>query len=788
MPALYMKMWRDLWYFRAQAFAIAMVVAGGVATLVMSLATLDALNSMRSGFYHQQNFADLFVRVSRAPERLIQRISQIEGVSRAESRVVAPVKLEVEDFREPITGLLLSAEANAGDWQLNRLVLMAGRMPSANGHHEVVITEAFADARGLGPGDSIKAIINGRLQSLMITGVVLSPEYVYQIRPGSFFPDFGRFAVLWMNRRQLEAAYDMDGAFNELSIKLNSGVHPQRVKDELDRMLSPYGGLGAYGRDEQISDRYLSEEIRSLKVMGAIFPAVFLAVAVFLLNVSLSRMMNTQREQIALLKAFGYGNRVIVLHFMGLVMAIIVLGSMMGFAGGHFLGFQLTRLYMDFYRFPELLYRFDLSYLLLGSGLSALVAVLGTIKAVDRAVKIPPAEAMRPESPPLYKPSFMERMGLHKHLEVLPRIVVRNMERKGLKTLVAIAGVALAVAIMMVGNFQGDALDHMIDVQFVKARKYDLRVDFVEQEGPDARFELLHLPGVREVEAYRDVPVELVNGVYRERIALTGLDPDSRLIHVLDKDLQKVEIPPKGLLMSRYLARQMQLGEGDVVQVKVLDGRRQTLSLPLVRIVDEFLGVASYMQLDSLNKALLDGDRISGVYLAVDGGEKDRVNELLRDRPQVAGVIGRKDAIDNFYKSMAEVMLTFTFFNALMANIIAFGVIYNAARISLSERGRELASMRVLGFRQSEVARVLLGELLLITLLAIPPGFAIGYGLCAWITANMQNDLYRIPLVLQADTYANAAVGVFIATLLSAWLVSRKLAHLDLVAVLKTRE
>ncbi len=787
MSPLQRKLWRDLWTMRSQALAIALVMASGVATFVLFLSTYASLMETRERYYREQAFAEVFVSLKRAPQSLAARIGELPGVARVQTRVVAPVTLDIKGFSDPVRGRIVSLDEHDASG-LNRLYLREGRLPDPARGDETAISEIFALAHGFRPGDRLTAIINGRREELRIVGVVLSPEYIYEIGPGAFFPDHQRFGVLWMARKPLANAYDMDGAFNDVALTLRPGSPPRDVLERLDSLLRPHGGWGAYDRHDQLSHRLLSEELRQMQTSATVFPVIFLSVAAFLLNVVISRTVSTEREIIATLRAFGYDRLAIIRHYGALVLLIAVSGALIGLGLGAWLGHNLAKVYASFYRFPHL--DFILPAWVMATALLVALgsALAGTLHAVGRAAAQTPAQGMRPEAPPLYRQSLLEKLGLGRLLAQPSRMILRHMGRRPVKSTLTLTGLAFATAIMMVGHFQESAILFMIDTQFVRSERGDMTVQFAEAQSSRALHEMASLPGVLHVEGFRSVAVRLRHGAREYRTLIQGIEPDGELRQVLDTRLQAQELPPQGLVLTDHLARVLGVVPGDVLTVEVLEGARPVREVPLVALNAQYLGVSAYMERSALNQLLKEGDRLSGAWLSVDPTAQQWVYDALKARPAIAGTAMRKTEIASFLDTMAQTILYFTSIATLLAAVIAFGVVYNSARIALAERGRELASLRVLGFTRGEIAYILLGELGLLTLISIPVGFAIGYGLCAYLASQFTTDLYRIPLVVETSTYAFAASVVLVSTLLCAFVVWRKLAQLDLIAVLKTRE
>ncbi|HMM47563.1 MAG TPA: FtsX-like permease family protein [Thiobacillaceae bacterium] len=789
MRALDRKLFRDLWHMRGQVLAIAAVIMGGVATMVMSLSTYDSLAGTRDRFYAEYRFADVFAGLKRAPEPVAERLAAIPGVEVLETRVRAGVKLEVEGFTDPITGLILSLP-DTGEAQLNRVHLRRGRSVRPWSADEVVLSDTFADAHGFQPGDRLAAIIHGKRKTLTVVGVAVSPEYVYQIAPGAMFPDFKRYGVLWMGRSALAAAYDMEGAFNQVSLALARDAREQDVIDRVDAVLATYGGTGAYGRGDQFSNRFLSEELKQLRTTATVFPAIFLGVAAFLLNIVLSRLIALQRDQIAILKAFGYSYVEIGVHYVKLVLVMTVIGVAAGLALGAWFGQGLAHVYSETtFRFPYLDYELRPGVGLIALAIAAFAAVSGTLLSVTRAVRLPPAEGMRPEIPPAYHTSLVERLGLSRWLAAPSRMVLRHIGRHPLKSLLTVFGIACACGLMMVGNYQRGAIDFMVDVQFRQASREDLGLAFIDPTSGRALHELAALPGVDHVEGYRDVPAILRSGQYRHRASVFGIQPEGQLHRSLDRDLKPVAVPPGGVVLTDHLAYEiLHVKPGDMLTVEVLEGSRPVRQVPVLGITKQYLGVSAYMQQDSLNALMREGNTVSGAYLAVQPGAEDQLYADLHARPRVLGMVANKAAIQSFYATIGEFILFYNLIATLLAGAIGFGVVYNSARIALSERGRELASLRVLGFTRAEIAYILLGELGLLTLAAIPVGFIVGVGLVGILVMAFQSELYRLPVLLTPENYAMGATVVVVSALLSGLLLWRRLGRLDLIAVLKTRE
>ncbi|HWB14641.1 MAG TPA: FtsX-like permease family protein [Pirellulales bacterium] len=787
MTALNQKLWRDAWHLKGQFTAIALVIACGIGTFVMSLSTLESLELTLDAYYQRYRFGHVFAHLKRAPLSLRSRLAEIPGVAAVQTRVVSDVILDVPGLDQPAIGRLISVPERQPP-SMNALHLRSGRYIEPGHKGEALVSEAFAAAHGFQPGDKVAAVINGRHEQIVIVGVVLSPEYIYQIRGAEVFPNDRTFGVFWMSDIELAAAFDMKGAFNDLSCYLLSGASQTEVQMHVDRLLDRYGGLGAYCRADQVSNRYLVNELRELRNMGLFAPVIFLLVAAFLLHVVLSRIVGTQREQIAALKAFGYTRREIGLHYLKMVAIVVVAGVLLGTGLGYYLGSGLTNMYTRFFHFPVLEFRLTVAVVAWALAASMLAAVLGTLGAVRRAARLPPAEAMRPEPPATYRLALLERLGLGRFFSPPMRMILRQLERRWFASTLSVLGIAMAAAILVLGSFIADALDDLLELEFQVMHRNDLRVVLVNPTSSRALHEIAHLPGVLRCEPFRAVAVRLRNGHRVRLLDIVGVAPDSRAIRLLDPSRAAVLVPPGGIVLSAKLAETLAAKEGDWLTAEVLEGARPVRRVAVTAVISDFVGIGAYMDLDALHRLLREGDTISGALLDVDPPLLPALYAKLKSTPQVAAVIVKEAMRRSLQATLADSLLRMKAVNIVFATIIAFGVVYNTARISVSERSRELASLRVLGFTRYEISYILLGELALLTLAAIPLGLFTGFGLSWFMAWGYDTEMFRIPLVILPSTYAFASLTVVAAAVVSGLLVRRRLDRLDLVAVLKTRE
>lgn len=791
-PPLLLKALRDLWRMRGQALAISLVVASGIAMLVMSQATLESLRSTRDQMYQDYAYANVWATLKRAPEQVAVQIAELPGVASVDTVVQAGAKLKLPQFEEPIEALMQSLPDEGTQPRHNRLHLRAGRLPLPYASDEIVISDAFAKVHQLQPGDRIRATVYGRSQWLRLVGIAVSPEHLNQGKPDGMFPDYARYAIVWAPRSTLAAALDMAGAFNQLSIRLapdhQTPEDERAVIAEVDRLLARWGGLGANGRMEQPAFRMLFEELKQLGTMTRVFPTIFLAVAAFLLNVVFSRLISTQRPQIAILKAFGYGTAQVVWHYSLMAMLICLVGSALGLLAGIQLGTLLAGLYQENFHFPYLVFRLDAQVALIGVMVSLLAALAGTGHAVLKAAREPVAQAMRPVMPERYRRTLIERLGLTRWLSQPARMVLRQLERRPWRAVLSIIGLAMAGALLVMARFQVPTLTYLVDAQFRLSESHDVAVSFIEAAPRRALHELQALPGVEQVEGLRTVPVKLAHDSHSKTLAIEGLAALGQLRQPINDRLHRITLPPDGLVISSYLARQLGVEAGDTLQVQVLQGRRAQLQLPVMATLDDFVGMRAFMNIDALNRALGEGDLVSGALLNVQPGYELPTLHQLDRRPKVISAETRLTAVNAFFDMLARISGPFTLIGTLMGAIVNFGVVYNSARITLAERARELASLRVLGFSTEDISRILLGEIGLLVLISIPLSFAFGWGLSWLLLQGLQSELYRMPNHIPLANYAFAALITLLSTTLSLVAVLRQVRRLDMIEALKSHE
>lgn len=786
MTTLNKKLLRDLWRVKGQALAIVLVIGAGIALLVMSRGMIASLDTTMRTYYARYQFADVFAPATRAPNRILADLRAIDGVAAAEGRIVGGGLVDLPAETAPISARFVSIGVDAAR-RLNDVSLARGAMPSATRAGEALVLQSFADAHGLVPGDEIAVTMHGSQRVFRIAGTANSPEFIYTIPPGDFASDPARYAVLWISREEMEAAYDLDGAFNEAALTLSHGANEQSVIAAIDRLLAPYGGTGAYSRDDQISNKYLTEELKQLGVMDRTMTPLFLAVSAFLLNVVMTRLVQTERTQIGLLKSFGFSNAAIALHYLMFALVIALIGTVIGWIGGMQLGRMITEIYQRYFNFPFLIFVPEFRTLNAALLLSGLTAALGGMIAVAAAARLTPAAAMRPPAPPRYSRGGLvgaEMFRVDQPTRMFLRRIVRQPVRAGL-TVIGI-GAAMGLAVMM--RLNQSSIDHMLNASFDIIDRSDILVTFAEPLSETALYDFRNIDGVLFVEPQRSAPALFSFGG-RERLAnVTGIPDAPVLNRALDSDFREISVHGDGVILAQQYADFFDIGVGDMLTIEVREGRRPTLEVPVAGFVKALVGTPAYMKKDALDRALREPGRISGALLKIDPDKREAIYKRIKDMPMAAGVSLRREAYSNFRKVLDEGPGTFSRIMLFISIVIAVGVVYNNARIAFIERERDLATLRILGFSKIETGYVLLGELAALTIIALPVGSLIGFLLWSYVATAMSTDLYMIPIVVREDGFGYAAIVVLLAAALAGAFVQRDINKFDLVPVLKTRE
>ena len=781
------KLLRDLKRLRAQAIAVSAVLACGVTLFVMATGMYDSLERARDHYYDSARMADIAASAVRAPDRVANQLSALPGVNALEVRVSGIGLLDVSGKSDPVSARFVSLPQDRKP-RVNDVLLRSGRWPDSSRDNEALINEAFAEANGLAPGTQLRALIYGRYRVLEIVGIASSPEFVFAVAPGALLPEPERFGVIWMGREALGRAFDVDGAFNDVVMRSAPGANLREVIFDIDRVLAPHGGRGAYGRDRMLSAQFLADELTSLRTMASILPPIFMLVAVFLLNVSLSRLVATERANIGLLKAFGYGNVTIALHYAKFGVAFALIGAAIGIIGGRWLGIYVASIYAKVYRIPDLAFDAHLPIYLWAVVVALIAAVLGAAQSVYRATQLPPAAALAPPAPVSFGRLGRGIERAAHGLDGKTRMVARRIARFPRRSATTVIGISLALALLITSQHFPLSMNHIVDITFGVAQRMDATLTFSETADDRILGEIARLPGVLAVEPLRGAEVFLTFGSRQRRETVMGMPEDAYLFRVLDEHMNAVPMRSEGITLSHNLAQKLGVRVGNRIHMQATEGPRASAELTVIAIVKPYLAGVAYMEMQALNRALREPGRATAAYVLMDSNARDELNADIKQMPMIAGISFLDTASASMRKMLNEGAGFFAYLFVVFSSLMAGGVAYSAARVTFAEQERDLATLRVLGFSRREVSYVLLAEIGALLLLALPTGALLGALLSRWLMTQFQTDLFTFPYITESAAYGRSALFVAAAVIGAALAVRRSVDRLDLVGVLKSRE
>ncbi len=787
MKTLDRKLFRDLWRMRINAVAVALVLGCGLSIFVMAVGMRDSLERTRLDYYAASRMADVAVSLVRAPERVEADLAAASRVARVETRIAGLALLDLPGVVEPASARLVSLPRR-GRPIVNDLVLARGRWPDPAAPNEALVNEAFADALGLDMGDTLNATLHGHNERLRIVGIANSPEFIFVTAPGELFPQPDRYGVIWMGRDPLARAFDLEGAFNEAVVRLADGADIERTKQALDDILSRYGSSGAYGRDRMPSDRYLIEELRQLATMAAFLPTFFLVIAAFLVNVVLARIVSTERSNIGLLKAFGYTDRAVAWHYAKSALLLGAVGALLSMGAGVWLGQLMARVYRAYYHFPSLHFEAP-AWVFIATWIAALSSAgIGALTAVMRAARIRPAAALAAPTPANFARANGMMTAFANSLDAKSRIILRRVVRFPRRSATTVVGVSLAMALLVMARTMPAVMDRLIDVHFNKTNRQDVTLSFIDARSEGVLHTIERLPGVIYAEPMRMDSVTFHHHGRSVEEALIGSRPGARLNRLIGPDGAIVAMPVAGVALARALADKLDAKAGDEIEVQQTRGRRLRTNVRVAAIVEPMVGSSAYMDLDALARLMREPGQITGAGVRLDANAYRAFNHELKETPALVGASFLNLAEQSMRRSFAEGVGYMNLIYLSFAAVMAGGVAFSAARVTLAEQERDLATLRVLGFTRAEVSYVLIGEIALLALVAVPVGSLAGTLLAYWLMQAFRTDMYSFPYVFNPQGYAFAIAFTLGCVAAAAFVVRRGIDALDMVGVLKARD
>jgi putative ABC transport system permease protein len=790
---LWRKLMRDIRSTSMLMLAVAAIIAIGATCFIAMQSAYFNLRTAKDDYYRRCRMADFWLDMKRVPVTELPLLMDIPGIAQWHDRVQFPATVDLPDSSGPINARVISLPDRRRP-VINDIVLRQGSYFTEQRRNEVIVSEGFAQYHGLRPGDLLPLVINRRRQELWVVGTAISAEFTYMLDAGSLIPDPQRFGVFYIKRSYAEDVFDSVAAANQVVGLLSPEgvVREAIVLRELERRLAEYGVFAAIPLRLQMSNQFLSNEINGLGAFATVTPVIFLITAALVLNVLLGRLARQQRTVVGTLKALGFDDRRLFLHFLTYGLLVGAAGGVAGSLLGYLAASGMTLVYRNFFAFPALPSTIYPQTHAIGLLVSLSFALLGSWRAAGRMLALRPAEAMRPEPPRSGGRVFVERWvpALWRQMSSGWRMVFRNVLRGRFRS-VASAFSALAGSALLANGFMMlEAQNFLVCFQFEQVTRSDIDVGFNSEQGEEAWRDLQRMPGVQRVEPTLDLACTLVSGPYRRLSSVTGLLSQATLTVPHDRQGRPIDVPPSGLVLHQRLADQLHVRPGQTLILYPVKGERRPLQAVVARISDSYIGLSAYASIEYLSQLLGESLVLSGAQLRVDQRPQQlaAVYQELKRTPAIQSIQSRRDMIDTLKRTLLRNQWVFVGLLVLFAGAVFFGSVLNASFVNLQERRREVASLRAMGYTAGEIGSVFLREALLVNLAGTLLGLPAGYFLVVLTARAYDSDFFRLPVVWAPWIIAvTVALGALF-TLLAHVLVQRAIQKLVIREALNVRE
>ncbi len=785
---LWRKLLRDLKDNKAAYIACVVVIGIGLMVFTFSAIVLENLQAAKDDFYRDYNFADGFIRVRGIPDAEINRIKQIEGVAYLEGRLVKDVRVLLPGKDESIFLRLVSTVPGEREG-LNRVQMLKGEEPDGRSRDLVVAPDFFA-ANELNLGDILPVIAAGHIYDLRISGVGQSPEFVYALRTAQdIYPNPETFGIAHVPLSVMRSIFQEGESYNDLVFSLNPGYSYEDVEARMKPRLERYGLESMYPKKDQVSEVILNQELDQMRGMVTTLPVLFLFVAAVILYILIKRMVEQQRGQIGTLKAFGYTNREILVHYISYAVIIGIAGGILGGLSGIWISFPLTELYKEFFSLPGLESHFSLKYMLADILMATSFSLVAGYFAGTDILKLQPAEAMRPPTPPEGGKTWLEQQQLYWNcLNIQGKMATRNIFRNKARAFFTMLGITFAFAMIATTWYFQAITEVMITDQFVKVQTHSAKVVFSSPQAKDAVVrEIGRFPGVNRVEPVLEVPALLRHNWHEKGSVIMGLSQDSQMYNILTDSGEKLHPPSNGVLLSSRLAELLEVKQGDFIEIDSFYNGGKAVNVEVVDVVPQYLGVNAFMEIDALSALLKQSKMATSVLVDLEQDSLSALKDKYQDSERIAVVEDRGAMLATFNELM-ESYGYMIYVLAIFALITGFAVVYNSSIVSLSERQRELASLRVLGMSPGEVLQILTFEQWFISIFAMITGIPLTILLIKGMADSMNNDMFSIPFIVEFFPFIMAILGTAFFVVIAQWTINKKIHKLSMVEVLKERD
>ncbi len=777
---------------KGQYAAATAVVVVGIMVYISLQTTYYNLSQSQSKFYRENNFADYYFQVVKAPEAVTKQISSIPGVKRVTGRIQKDVPI-FKTNQDRATARLVSYTLPMDD-ELNRITLEKGRSFAASqsgSSVEAVVDPKFGPANGISWGDTITVVVDGKERFVNIVGSANSPEFIYPMKDAAdILPDPAKFGIFMLENRQAQQLLDMDGQINQVLIEFLPGSDQTRIVESVEDILKPYGMLTSYPRKYQLSHAVLQAKLDGIGSVALYIPAIFLLMAAVIQFIILRRMVKTQRTQIGVMKALGYNNSQIMMHYTLYALAVSSVGAVLGIALGNLMAGGISDLFSFYFNLPGGLKSFDLGTIINALTLSVGIGMVAGLTGSRGVLYIQPAEAMRPEPPRSSSRSWLEKWpALWGAFSPGWKMTLRNIGRNRGRFTVTVVGVMFAVSLLIIAFFYNDAVDYMMKKYFYQGETYDITVRFNSVVSEDELINISRLDGVRCVEAFMEVPVKIHFRGKGEDEILLAYPENMNMKKLQGENGQLIRVPGEGIIINQRTADKLGIIVGDQVEVETLmtTGPIHIETAYIAGVTQQLFGGGSYINLDQANRILGERHAATGAMIDVQADKIDEIQNQLDGMLGIASVLSRQKEIQIFQEEMSAVtgaMSIIIFF----AVVLGFAIIYNASVINFSERRRELTTLRVMGFTLHEISALMLKENILLMVGGIILGLPFGKLMVKSYVESAATEQFTLPVIIYPATYLFSAIGGIIFVMVAHYFAVRGIRELDLVATMKNTD
>lgn len=787
MNILFRNLLRDIKKSKGQFLSILIIVILGVTFYTGINSMFRNLSNSSIKYYQEYKLADIWVDLYKAPTGAKEKIESLSYVNESTGRIVNDASINISGENGTVR-LITLPDTKKGI--VNDIVIKAGRYFSEGDSNQCLVDQDFFKANNLELGDYIYPIINGNKVKLKVVAVVKSPEFVYTLKDSSeLMPDNKKFGIVYIKQSFGEAIFDFKGYINNISIKLTNGSNTEAAKDDIKKALKNYGVKNVIDRDEQTSTMMLTEEIKKLQSMGGTFPIIFFMVASVIIYIMMGRMVENQRVQIGVLKALGFTNMQVLSYYMCYSALIAITGSLIGSIFGTYMGVGLTKLINQYFNLPLEGARIYGELVLPASILTLFFCLFAGYHSCKVVFKIMPSEAMREKSPDSGKKIIIEKWKIvWKNIGHLWKIILRNLFRYKRRAILTSLGIIFSSAILLVALSMEDSINFMISQQYGNIQDYDIKVNLSKLVSVEELNKIKSIPHVVALEPVLETGVEITNGWRSKDVGFTALTKEPQMYKVEDKNNKPINLPDGGILISEKLANTLGVETNDRVNIKFFYPGKEKKEVTVKGIVVQYLGLSTYTSMDNLNSLLGEGMVANSAVLKLDNRNyENEVKSKLRDMAAVNSVESKTDALNALLKNMGATKSSIGVMIILSA-ILLIAVVYNIATINIFERQRELATLKVLGFKNSEIKKLIFNENYLITIFGITIGLPMGKFLGASMMSASSTDSYSFPYVIEFRTYILTIVLTIAFTVLTNFILMKKIKSIDMIEVLKNRE